>query len=156
MHFQVSELHKHSASNASALTQESLDMTNHGIITNHSMQGVSTAAQQLYEYVGCYYHLSQSARPCGDTPSNIAGVQQCRDCCSRKGYIYFGFECPHASGRETHCECGNGGGLTRDSGIQKCSQFNPRSGGHCAGPFTVSGSIGTYALGAGLYGSVYR
>jgi hypothetical protein len=30
------------------------------------------------------------------------------------------------------------------------------SGAHCTGPFTVSGTIGTYVLGAGVIGSVYR
>lgn len=112
---------------------------------------------QTYEYVGCFSGNSMS-RPYGDKPSTIDGVQSCRDACAAGGYEYFGAECPHADGAEFHCECGNGAGALGGTSLpsEKCSQFNTRSGAHCKGPFEVSGTIGTYKLGAGSIGSVYK
>jgi len=109
---------------------------------------------QKYAYVGCY-EGNHVKRPYGDTPNSIQGVQRCRDLCAKGGFEYFGFECPR---KTLHCECGSGSGAKagKKHPIQKCKEFNARSGKHCVGPFTASGSIGTYALGAGSIGSLYE
>jgi len=113
--------------------------------------------EQRYEYVGCF-EGNQVSRPVPDVENSIEGVQNCRDGCASQGFEYFGFECPHDNGNEVHCECGNGDAAKGGTSLpqQKCQEFNDDSGGHCVGPFIRSGGIGTYILGAGHIGSLYR
>jgi len=113
--------------------------------------------EQRYEYVGCF-EGNQVSRPVPDVENSIEGVQNCRDGCASQGFEYFGFECPHDNGKKVICECGNGDAAKGGTSLpqQKCQEFNDDSGGHCVGPFIRSGGIGTYILGAGHIGSLYR
>ena len=99
-------------------------------------------------------------RPSDDTASTVDGMPESRGCCAGNGYTYFwmsGFECPHDDDGETHGEGGSEGaakGTAPDK--ETCSGFNSTCGGHCSGPRTLTGSIGTYLLGTGSIGVAYR
>jgi len=105
----------------------------------------------MYSYEGCY-KSKWDRKKTKDVPITDGGVEQCRNMCAVAGYKFFGFECPHANGREVHCECSNK--LTASERVpdEECRQFNKNSGRHCSGPFEVNG----YFMGAGSRNSAYR
>merc|ERR1712003_91651 len=105
-------------------------------------------------YKGCYSGASDWVRPFKDVPSTHDGAVSCGTQCSKAGYPFFGLECPHANGKEVHCQCTK---VLKSKKVsdQSCRQFNKASGGHCSGPFEVKGATGTFYLGAGSISSAY-
>ena len=113
-----------------------------------------SAQNQVYEYYGCFtadWDRSQTA----DVPITSNGVQTCRNYCATANYDYFGFECPHDNGDEVHCECANSISNPSDKADDvHCQEFND-SGDHCSGPFSISGILGIYYMGAAFFNTAY-
>ena len=103
-------------------------------------------------YHGCYKSM-WSREHTSDVSISEEGVLKCRNDCETAGFAYFGFECPMET--KVHCECSNTLTLSDIVDDLLCQQFNPASGSHCKGPFSIDTEFGTYYMGAGGYNSAY-